>query len=146
MFGVLQAHDFRIDTTIREKAKAEPHVRASDEVFYQLAWHLHIRHVAPLVVRPKDEFFVVGASLGTRKKRAAMHGAVRAVISRVSPTLDFRIASWNAQSDPCLQVADYCSWAVCRKWERGDARSYNLIADKIKSERDVWRSGGVLYY
>ena len=105
-----------------------------------------MRRVAPLVVRPDDEFFVVGASLGTRRKRSAMHGAVKAVISRVSPTLDFRIASWDAQSDPCLQVADYCCWAVCRKWERGDTRSYDLISDKIRSEQDVWKAGEVLYY
>jgi hypothetical protein len=27
-------------------------------------------------------------------------------------------------SDPCLQVADYCTWAIQRKWERGDERSH----------------------
>lgn len=146
VFRVLQAHDFRIDTTILEKAKAEPSTRASDEGFYRLAWYLHMRRVAPLVVRPEDELLVVGASLGTRRRRAAMHGAVRAVVSQVSPTLDFRIASWNAQSDPCLQVADYCCRAVSRKWGRGDTRSYDLIRDKIKSEQEVWEPGEVLYY
>ena len=90
--------------------------------------------------------FVVGASLGVEKKRALMHAAVTDVIGRVSPTTSFRTASWNAHSEPCLQVADYCCWALARKWEQGDERSYALIQDKIRSEFDVFRSGRTLYY
>lgn len=89
---------------------------------------------------------MVGASLGVKKKRAQMHDAVRDVIARVSPTTRFRTASWNAHSEPCLQVADYCCWALARKWEQGDDRSYALIQDKIGSEFDVFRSGRTRYY
>lgn len=66
VFGVLQAHDFRIDATVLEKAKANPHTRSTEERFYKLAWWLHMKHVAPRVVRVVracDELFVVGASL-----------------------------------------------------------------------------------
>ncbi|HEX6372165.1 MAG TPA: DUF3800 domain-containing protein [Longimicrobium sp.] len=146
VFDVLRAHDFRIDATILEKAKANPHTRSTEDRFYKLAWWLHMKHVAPRVVRARDELFVVGASLGVKKKRAVMHDAVKDVIRRVSPTTDFRTASWNAHSEPCLQVADYCCWAVSRKGEKGDDRSYVLIGDKIRSEFDVFRSGRTLYY
>jgi hypothetical protein len=37
-------------------------------------------------------------------------------------------------SEPCLVVADYCTWAIQRKWERDDQRSHELIAGKIASE------------
>jgi hypothetical protein len=146
VFPVLQAHNFRIDTAILEKAKAAPQTRTTDESFYKHAWYLHMEYVAPEVARPDDELFVVGASLGTWKKRGAMHKAVKEVIAELSPTLDFRTASWNAVSDPCLQVADYCSWAVRRKWEMADTRSYNLIGDKIASERNVWEAEETSYY
>src|SRR5688500_1461272 len=63
-----------------------------------------------------------------------MHDAVQDVIRQVSPTTNFRTASWNAHSEPCLQVADYCCWALSRKWEKGDDRSYALIQHKIRSE------------
>ena len=105
-----------------------------------------MKHVAPRVVRPHDELFVVGASLGVKKKRAVTHTAVQDVIRQVSPTTHFRTASWNAYSEPCLQVADYCCWALSRKWEQGDERSYALIQNKIRSEFDVFRSGRRLYY
>jgi hypothetical protein len=44
-------------------------------------------------------------------------------------------------ADPCLQVADYCTWAIQRKWERNDARSYNLIKDRISYEYELWERG-----
>lgn len=146
VFEALRPHEFRIDATILEKAKAAPQTRISDEWFYQLAWYLHMKHVAPKIVRRGDELFVVGASFGVKKKRKLMHNAVKDVIQQVSPTVAYRTASWNACSDPCLQVADYCCWAIGRKWESGDCRSYNLVSDKIESEFDVWRVGKRLYY
>jgi hypothetical protein len=44
------------------------------------------------------------------------------------------------------QVADYCTWAIQRKWERQDQRSHALIASKVQSEFDVWARGKVQYY
>ncbi|HEX8395475.1 MAG TPA: DUF3800 domain-containing protein [Longimicrobium sp.] len=145
VFAVLAQHDFRIDATILEKAKAAPHTRADDR-FYKLAWYLHMKHVAPRVVRRADELFVVSAALGVKKKRAIMHAGVSDVIRQVSPTTEFRCASWSAHSEPCLQVADYCCWAISRKWERGDDRSHQLIANKIRSEFEVFRVGTRTYY
>lgn len=57
-----------------------------------------------------------------------------------------RRAFWPAASDPCLQVADYCSWALQRKWEVADLRSYNLIAPKVQSEFDLFAAGKTTYY
>jgi hypothetical protein len=50
------------------------------------------------------------------------------------------------ESDPCLQVADYCTWAIQRKWERNDNRSYDLISGKLESEYDVWAIGRTYHY
>jgi hypothetical protein len=146
VFQVLQQHDFRVDVTLLEKRKAAPQTRISHERFYKLAWFLHMKHVAPRIVKPRDELFVVGASIGVKKMRSVMHGAVRDVIRQVSPTTQFRTASWSAHSEPCLQVADYCCWAVSRKWESGDSRSYDLIRDRIRTEFDAWHIGKKTYF
>lgn len=146
VFKVLQAHDFRIDATILEKAKAKPSIRPTQERFYQMAWFLHMKYVAPRVVSSGDGLLVIGASVGTKKRRAAFHSAVRDVIQQVSPTTAFQVASWDGVSDPCLQAADYCAWALQRKWEGGDDRSYRLIAPKIRSEFDVFKLGTTRYY
>lgn len=145
VFGVLASTSFRIDATILEKSKAQPHLRADREL-YKMAWYLHFKHVAPAVATAKDRMFVVASSLGTKKKRSSFHAAVDDVVDQVSPCSSHRVAFWPAESDPCLQVVDYCVWAIQRKWERGDSRAYDLIADKVASEFDVWSVGSTHYY
>ena len=146
VFDLLCRLEFRVDATILEKSKAQPQTRVSEETFYQYAWYYHMRRLAPLVSRAGDELFVVGASLGTKKKRKLMHHAVANVVAQVAPHATYRTASWAADSEPCLQVADYCCWAVSRKWERGITTEYDLIAARVHSEFDLWARGTKHYY
>jgi hypothetical protein len=145
VFHVLREGSFRIDATVLEKSKAQLHLR-QESALYKMAWYLHFKHVAPLVANPDDRLFVVASRLGTKRKRGSFHSAVDDVVSQVSACASHRVAFWPAESDPCLQVADYCVWAIQRKWERGDSRSYDLIQDKIESEFDVWSIGRLHYY
>ncbi len=145
VFALLVAADFRVDATILEKAKAQPHIR-TEQSLYKMAWYLHFKHVAPSVATATDRLFVVASSLGTKKKRGTFHNAVDDVVHQVSPCASHRVAFWPVQSDPCLQVADYCTWAIQRKRERGDTRSYDLIKSKVASEFDAWEVGQNYYY
>ncbi|OHC69590.1 MAG: hypothetical protein A3H93_02840 [Rhodocyclales bacterium RIFCSPLOWO2_02_FULL_63_24] len=45
-----------------------------------------------------------------------------------------------------LQIADYCNWAVFRKWQKGEVEFYDLIKPALKSEFDIFRTGTTLYY
>ena len=94
----------------------------------------------------KDEVLVVAASVATKKKQAAYSAAILDVMDQMPQASTLRSAVWTAASDPCLQVADYCSWAIQRKWELGDVRSYKLISSKISSEYDLFRVGRTYYY
>ena len=96
--------------------------------------------------RSTDRLFVTAASLGTKRQRGTFHKAVDDVVDQVAPCRSHRVAFWPMESDPCLQVADYCTWAIQRKWERDDARSYVLIQNKVQSEFDVWAVGRSYYY
>ncbi|CAN5731828.1 hypothetical protein BH18ACT13_BH18ACT13_02050 [soil metagenome] len=145
VFALLQQASFRIDATILEKRKAQPHLQ-SEQGIYKMAWYLHFKYVAPRIITRHDRLLVTAASLGTKKKRSLFHRAIDDVVFQVAPTLSHRVAFWPFASDPCLQVADYCTWAIQRKWEGGDSRSHVLLANKIKSEFDVWERGTTLYY
>lgn len=146
VFAVLRDHDVRIDATVLEKCKAQPQVRESEERFYQYAWYYHMKNLTPRIAAAKDEMLVIGASIGTKKRRAAFDSALTDVMNQVSGKRSVRTAMWTAASDPCLQIADYCSWAIRRKWERSDYRSYQLISNKIRSEYDLFKSGTDIYY
>lgn len=145
VFELLSTMDFRVDATILEKRKAQAHLQ-NEHAFYKMAWYLHFKYVAPRIAHRSDRLFVAAASLGTKKKRGAFHTAVDDVVRQVSPCRSHRVAFWPAASDPCLQVADYCTWAIQRAWERGDDRSRALIESKISSEFDVWQSGSQYFY
>lgn len=147
VFNVLQRADFRFDATILEKPKTQPHLAASPERFYKMAWHLHFKYIGPQVVKQSDELLVIAASLGTKKRRKAIRVAIEDVVWQTAWNIKgYQVASWPAESDPCLQAADYCTWAVQRKWERGDVQSYSLIQPKIVTEFDVFADSSKTYY
>lgn len=58
----------------------------------------------------------------------------------------FSIYFHSCQSDKNIQIADYCSWAIYKKWEDGELRPYNTIRNKIKNEFDMFRNGSIIYY
>ena len=146
VFAVLNRYDFRIDATVLEKRKVNPNRRSSEEKFYQYACFYHLRYVVPRVASAADELLVIASSIGIKRKKEDFRFAVEVSMSQTSATDAVQVDAWPAAVEPCLQVADYCSWAIQRKWERGDTRSYDLIKDKIHSEHDLFAGGNRLYY
>lgn len=146
VFEELARSRLRVDSTVLEKRKTQPHLTENEIAFYKLAWYLHFQHVAQRVAGPRDELVVVAASLGTAKRKASFFEAVKNVVRQTSPTTAFRTLYWPAATDPCLWAADYCSWAIQRKWERGDERSFLLIRDKVHSELQPFEESRILYY
>lgn len=146
VFEVLARHDFEVHATIYEKAKAQPQVRSSEERFYKYVWLYHMRHWAKQNLQPESELHVTAATIGTRQKRIAFEDAVKDVCRQTIKHRQWRHSFWPSNTDPCLQAADYCTWAIQRKWERGDSKAFDLLADRIKSQYDIWRIGKVEYY
>jgi len=146
VFQEIAKHDIGVDTVVLDKPKAQPQTRGSEPTFYKYAWYFHFKYVAPKIVRPADELFVVAAAIETKKKRQAFHGSVQDVVSQVAPVAHFETAFWQASGEPCLQIADYCCWAMQRKWERGDDKWYQMIRPKVRSDYDLWSAGTTTYY
>jgi hypothetical protein len=61
-------------------------------------------------------------------------------------SLPYDIFMHSATSHPMLQVADYCCWAISRKWKDGDLRSHAKIQSAVLTEFDVFRVGRKEYY
>jgi len=59
----------------------------------------------------------------------------------------FRIFFPESSTFYHLQIVDYISWAIYRKWENNDCQSYDLIKDKLrKPELDIFWNGDKDYY
>lgn len=146
VYACLADFPFRVDATVLEKAKAQPQIRQEAWYFYKLAWYLHLKYVALRVFHRGDDLLMVAAKLGTNRTRSGFSKAVDDVVRQTCHGVNHRTAFWGSASDPCLWVVDYCSWAIQRKWERGDRRSHDLIAGRIKSEFDCWAAGKTRYF
>lgn len=62
--------------------------------------------------------------------------------------LPFHILHHRRESNAWIQVADYCCWAICRKWEQNKLDVYNQLKGRLAaSEIDpTSRGDGVTYY
>ena len=148
VFALLQNETFKIDATLMEKSKAQPQVRATKYSFYKYGWYFHFKNIAPTTFKPENELLVAAASLGNRKERSGFTEGVHDVIQQTLRRDQWETMFAPARTDPCFQVADYCAWAIQRKWESNhvDIRSYRLIKDKIDREYDLWSRGTKHYY
>lgn len=144
-YKLIMTLPLRVDATVLEKSKAQLHLQ-SDTALYRMGWWLHFKHVAPQIATAQDRLFVAAASLGTKKTRKVFNAQVDAVVLQESPSTKYRVAFWPALSDPCLWIADYCTWAVQRSWERGDQTALTQIGSKVFSNKDIWAIGTQHYY
>lgn len=146
VFNLIMDADFTVQATIMEKSKAQPQTRTSDEQFYKHGWYFHFRYSSEQYLDHEAELMITVASIGTKRQRINFEDAVRDVVKQKIRRRQWVAAFWPCQTDPCLQLADYCTWAIQRKWERGDTRAYDLIKDRINYEYDLWQRGQHHYY
>lgn len=146
VFELIVQSEFSIQSTIMEKSKSQPQTRIDKPCFYKYGYFYHFKHGVTKLLAPSAETLVTTASLGTRREKAAFQDAVHDVMRQTQSNRIWKADFMPCHTDPCLQVADYCAWALQRKWERQDTRSYDLIKDRITYEFDLWARGTKHYY
>jgi len=146
VFEAIAGEDFRIDATIMQKSKALPRVRETSHQFYQYAWFYHFKHVGRLLAAECDKMLITAAALGEKKTKASFKAGVNNTVQQILARDKWEVAFHDSCKDPLLWVADYCAWAIQRKWERNDTRSYEMIADKITTEFDLFKPGRIEYF
>ena len=82
------------------------------------------------------------------KQKDVFLKAIKTEIKNKQPTKEFAIFFPPSSSNPYLQVSDYINWAIFRKWENADERSYALIEKVLgNKELDMFARGdGYEYY
>lgn len=139
VFKIIARHDFRFDATIFEKAKAYPRIRQTPVDFYNFAWYFHLKHLMPIIGRDRGHVFVAAATINLKWKREQAIAAISTAVRTTIEATPFSTVAWDCGSDPCLQAADDCCWALQRKLVKNDDRSDGLIEEKIKSQHDLFR-------
>lgn len=60
--------------------------------------------------------------------------------------IPYTLCHHNSAAHVLLQAADYCAWAIYKKWHAGDRRAYDLIRGRITNEYDIFLRGDQDYY
>src|SRR5271156_2186882 len=113
---------------------------------HKYGWFYHFKFGMRNHIGVHQELMITAASIGTKRSQTEFTDAVNDVVHQTIKRQQWATSFWPAHADPCLQLADYCTWAIQRKWERGDARSYDLIKSRITYEFELWKKGTTHYY
>lgn len=129
---------------IVRKNKTNPSLRQSDKFYPKILGYL-----LDYVFKSYEYSNVCIVLDGTpiNKKRGDFIGAIKSEIKNKNPKTDYFIYFPQSQSNVFLQVTDYINWAIYRKWEYNDFRSYDLIKRFLRTpELDIFIHGDEIYY
>ena len=149
MFAAIQQFmsSLRVDSLIVEKSKTGPALRADTQFYPRMISHILEYVLKSAVVRNCDEVIVITDNIPIKKKRDAVEKAIKTILKqKLQKTSKYRLLHHASKSTFGLQVVDYCNWAIFRKWEKGDSRSYDLIKGRVLSEYDIFQKGSKKYY
>ena len=131
-----------IDAVIVEKQKADPALR-HEEYFYPRVLATLLREI--LRHYPLAEFkevVVFTDVLPVQRKRGAVEKGVKLTLSAMLPPgVRYRVLHHASKSNMDLQIADYCTWSIYRKWTTQDVRSFERVRTAVRREWDVLATG-----
>lgn len=127
------------------------------------------RKVNPVVYRPNDFYpifaaiplrFVLGYKLNAGTTNAiiytdrlpqnsnlrALSKSIKQAIAANFGGLPYQIYHHPSESNCWIQIVDYCSWAIFRKWEWADLRTYNHLLPRLINPELLVTARGTTYY
>jgi hypothetical protein len=127
-----------IDAVLVEKAKVaidDQH----EERFYPKILGLLIREILNRQnLALYNEVIVFTDNLPVNRKRAVIEKAVKKSLSALLPSdVRYRILHHASKSNMDLQISDYCTWALYRKWNKDDDRSYKRVRSAVRVEWNI---------
>ena len=148
VFGILTGSNLtlRVDTIVAQKNKAGRKFYKNHKEFYEtLAKPLMEYAFNRASWRGYSHVVVLFSSIFDNETRGILKQTFKSAI-KAHASLPFSIYFHGSKFDFCSQAADYYAWAIYRKWESGDTRSFNLVKHHIKSEFDIFKRGTKEFY
>jgi hypothetical protein len=149
VFKIIQQHlnGMRIDALIVEKRKTHPHLQQESRFYPEMLGYL-LRHILLATdLQPYKEVIVMTARLKSGARAREFEKIVKVTLARMLPEkVRWRVLHHPSHCNFDLQIADYCCWAIHRKWNNSDLRFYDLIGSAIRKEFDIFRCGTKFYY
>lgn len=149
VFELLMSLDFKFYAVIKDMRTVRGYVKERNAMESRYRYHpnelydLTVRMLFKKQLHKEDRYRVVFARRGksdrTEALRQQLEGARQKFLHeqgvKTSSTLEiFPAYPWE---QPCIQVADYCLWALQRCYERYEARFLHALWPKVSLIHDV---------
>jgi hypothetical protein len=144
---LLEHRAWNFASIVVEKRKVNPTIRA-DYDFYPRFASMVLKFIfRGRVLRGTTGAIIYTDTLPMSNRRRAVEATIKASC-RAALVVPFGIFHHRRQSNAWIQVADYCSWGVFRKWEGNDPRTYDQLRSRLATrELDIMSKGdGTAYY
>ena len=137
----------RVDALIVEKRKTGPALQVEEQFYPRMLGYLLKYILGQHDLSLYKEVIVFTDRIPIHKKRDAIEKAIKVTLAKLLPTtMTYRVLHHESKSNLDLQIADYCTWAIYRKWNAADPRSYQHIQSAVKSEFEIFCTGTTHYY
>jgi hypothetical protein len=149
VFEIINKHfiDSEIDSLIVEKRKTGKSLKDEIRFYPDMLGYLLQYVLNRFELKKYKKILIFTDTIPVKNKKKAIEKSIKQVLTKILPeTISYSILHHSSKSNFDLQIVDYCNWAIYRKWEKGDERSYKLIEKFIKSEFDIFKKGSIYYY
>lgn len=150
VFDVISGlNHLRIDSVVVEKRKTGPSLRPFKRFYPMMIENLLKYPFDPrgIDVKRFDKVFIFMDRESSRaSEREALKLAVKRALAGYLGGVPYVICMHFSGTHPYLQMADYCSWALYVKWDRGEIRPYQKLKRSICSEFPIFEGGTIVWY
>ena len=131
-----------MDSIIVEKQKVAASLHADGQFYPKVLGTLLREILKQYALAEFAEVIVFTDSLPVLRKRGAVEKGVKITLAAMLPaTVRYRVLHHASKSNMDLQIADYCTWAIYRKWNSQDARSFWRVQAAVRREWDLFQAG-----
>jgi len=119
---------------LKSQHKVDSHVYAS--AFTQLI-DIAFRHSS--LVATSKAVVVVTDSIPVQKRKDTVRAQLKQCLKRwaAGHKKSYQLFHHQSANELNLQAVDYLSWALFRKWERGDMRSFDIVSESVVVEEVI---------
>jgi hypothetical protein len=147
---ITEHRDWNFAAIVVEKNHINPSLY-QPENFYPKFLSMLIKFVLKGRVNPSTQKVLVYTDtlpMASKKEAAIVNTTIKSECRLHLGGISFAVMHHTSDSNYWIQIADYCSWAICRKWEAGDTTAYDLLWPRMAlGELNITAHGdGTSYY
>jgi hypothetical protein len=147
---IIQHRDWNFASLVIEKNHVNP-VLYDPNDFYPQFLKMVLRFVLKGRVRPLTQQVLIYTDtlpMGTKKESLAVNTTIKSECQKHLKGIPFRVMHHTGDSNYWIQVTDYCSWAINRKWEHGETEAYDLLRPRLAADELALtdKGNGTKYY